>query len=90
MDFRETLKRYHISPLQYDDGVELNEIDYNSLFVILQKYFFAKNMLDSSRVPQIPDNLKHKAEVRCKKALLAPDLEDLMDILMEQEGGNVL
>ena len=90
MDFRETLKRYHISPLRYEDGTELNEIDYGSFFMVLQKYYFAKNMLDSFRIPQIPENLKHKVEVRCKKALLAPDLEDLMDILMEQEGGNVL
>ena len=90
MDFRETLKRYHISPLQYEDGTELNEIDYGSLFMVLQKYYFAKNMLESTRIPQISENLKHKVEVRCKKALLSPDFEDLMDILMEQEGGNVL
>lgn len=83
MDFKEILKRYHISPLKYDDGSELNEQDYSQLYLILQKYYFAKVECGITRVPQIPDYLKTKVASLKKRSLLDVTLEDIMDILME-------
>ena len=42
MNFKEILQRYHVSPLQYDDGVELQESDYVDLYVVLMKYYFIR------------------------------------------------
>ena len=91
MDFKETLQRYHISPLQYDDGTELNEKDYNELATVLLKYYYAKQLLGSCfKMPKIPDTLMKRANQHIKRSLLEVDLESIMDVLMEQTGGNVL
>lgn len=91
MDFKETLQRYHISPLQYDDGTELNEKDYNELATVLLKYYYAKQLMGNSfKMPKIPDNLMKRANQHIKRSLLEVDLESIMDVLMEQNGGNVL
>lgn len=90
MNVKEILQRYHVSPLQYDDGVELQESDYVDLYVLLMKYYFVKQRLGSGRVPKIPDNLINKVESHCKRSLLPITEEDCLDILMEQTGGKVL
>lgn len=88
MDFKDILKRYHISPLQYDDGTELNESDYNSLYIILSKYY-AVNSYVGKRTPKLEDYSK-KIENHCKRCLIEPDVDEVMDILMGQTGGTVL
>lgn len=90
MEFKEILQRYHISPLRFDDGVELSERDYFDLAVILQKYYLAKKMTGSTRIPKIPDNLVEKTQKNFKRSLLPMEVENIMDMLMEQTGGNVL
>ena len=90
MEFREILKRYHVSPLKYDDDVELSESDYNSLFNILSKYYAAKEYL-GCRVPKIDVNtVRNKIENYCKRAVIPPTVEEIMDILMNQNKGAVL
>lgn len=91
MNFKETLQRYHISPLRYGDGVELEEKDYFSLATMLMKYFYGRQLLsDSTKVPKIPEVLAKRCSDHVKRSLLDVDLESIMDILMEQEGGSVL
>lgn len=90
MDVKELLQRYHIAPLQYDDGTVLEEKDYFTLSNFLLKYYYAKKMVGSNKIPRIQDNLIGKVERHCKRCLFEITIEDLMDILMEQEGGNVL
>jgi len=90
MEFREILKRYHISPLKYDDDTELSESDYGFLFSILSKYYIAKQCL-GNRVPKIDEEgMRNKIENYCKRTLVLPEIEDLMDILMNQNKGAVL
>ena len=90
MDFREVLRRYHISPLQYDDGVLLDEKDYYDLAVLLMKYYYSKQKLGcNSRIPKIPEALQKKVENHMKRSLFEVDIESIMDVLMEQ-GGNVI
>ena len=44
MTFKKILMRYHISPLTYENGEQLEEKDYTDLFKILQKYFAIKQI----------------------------------------------
>ena len=86
MCFKEILKRYHISPLQYEDGVELGERDYFSLFVILQKYYTIKSMNDEKfKVPIIDESLIMKVQKDKEKSLLPLTDEEQMDIIMQQK-----
>lgn len=84
------MQRYHISPLKYDDGTELEEKDYFNLGTVLLKYYYGKQLLQDTRVPRIPDGLAKKAADHMKRSLLGVDFEGIMDILMEQQGGIVL
>lgn len=91
MDIKETLKRYHISPLRYEDGTELSEKDYISLFEFMTKYFYAKNTLSENKKSySIPENLINQVERLQKFALIPASFDDVMDILMEQTGGQVI
>ena len=90
MDFRETLRRYHISPLQYENGQELTENDYSQLFGILQKYYYAKTMCGYTRTPVIPENLKNRVINLQKRSLFDLTSEEIMDTLMEFEGEKVI
>ena len=89
-EFREILKRYHISPLKYDDDVELSESDYGFLFAILSKYYVAKQQL-GCRVPKVDEtSIRNKIENYCKRTIIPPTIEELMDVLMNQNKGVVL
>jgi len=91
MDFKETLQRYHISPLQYDDGVELQEKDYYELATVLLKYYYSKQLMGNTcKIPKIPEPLAKRANQHIKRSLLDVDLESIMDVLMEQTGGKVI
>lgn len=89
-EFKELLQRYHISPLQYQDGTELNESDYFNLAEMLLKYYYSRNIMNCTKIPKISDNLRKKVTSHCQRSLLGFELEDLMDILMEQNGGMVI
>lgn len=90
MNFKETLQRYHISPLQYANGEALNEKDYVELYLILTKYFTAQNIVFNSKVPEVNNNLLEKVASNYKRSLIKPDVEDVMDALMEQKGELVI
>ena len=90
MNFKETLQRYHISPLQYGNGETLNEKDYVELYLILTKYFTAQNIVLNSKVPEVNNNLLEKVASNYKRSLIKPDVEDVMDALMEQKGELVI
>lgn len=90
MNFKETLQRYHISPLQYGNGETLNEKDYVELYLILTKYFTAQNIVFNSKVPEVNNNLLEKVASNYKRSLIKPDVEDVMDALMEQKGELVI
>ena len=90
MDFKDILQRYHISPLKYDDNTLLTESDYFELSNMLLKYYYSKKILGCQKLPKISDKLINRVDNHCKRSLLDIELTDLMDILMEQEGGNVL
>ena len=90
MNVTELLRRYHIAPLKYEDGVELTDKDYFDLAGFLIRYFHAKKVMGFSKTPHIPDNLISRVERYMKQCLLDITIEDIMDILMEQKGGNVI
>ena len=86
MCFKEILKRYHISPLQYEDGVELGERDYYSLFLILQKYYTIKELNDEKfTMPVVDKSLITKVQKDKEKSLLPLSEEEQMDIIMQQK-----
>lgn len=90
MCFKEILQRYHIAPLKYDDGVELEERDYVNLFTILSKYFTIKQKVEGCNLPVIKEHLIAKVESAIKNSLVPFEPEELMDILMEQTTKEVL
>ncbi|MBR6401841.1 MAG: hypothetical protein IKS48_00490 [Eubacterium sp.] len=91
MCFKEMLKRYHISPLQYADGEELSERDYFSLFTILQKYYTIKSMNDEKfNIPFVDKALIDKVSRNKEKSLIPLSDEECMDILMKQNIKEVL
>lgn len=86
MCFKEILKRYHVSPLQYEDGVELDERDYYSLFLILQKYYTIKELNDEKfKMPAVDEFLINKVQKDKEKSLLPLTDEECMDIIMNQK-----
>ena len=90
MNFKETLERYHVSPLKYSDGTELNEKDYKDLYILLLKYFTAQRIVSKNKMPEINSEIVSKAEQNYSRALIKQNFEDIMDCLMEQKGGLVL
>ena len=89
MEFKDILRRYHISPLQYDDGVELNESDYNTLYQILTKYYMVNSHLNK-RVPKVDSTIDKKIENYLTRSLIPLETEEIMDILMEQTDSKVI
>ena len=86
MQFKDILKRYHISPLRYEDNSELSERDYYSLFVFLQKYYMIKSITDNKfKMPVIDDSLIQKVIKSMEKSLLPLSEEECLDILMNQK-----
>ena len=86
MCFKEILKRYHVSPLKYDDNTELGERDYFSLFVILQKYYTIKALNDEKfKIPVVDESLIVKVQKDKEKSLLPLSEEEQMDIIMQQK-----
>ena len=85
MCFKEILRRYHISPLKYEDNEELSERDYFSLFIILQKYYTIKAMNDEKfKIPVVDESLIVKVQKDKEKSLLPLSDEECMDVLMRQ------
>ena len=86
MQFREILKRYHVSPLKYEDNSELNERDYLSLFTLLQKYFCIKSIFDESfEMPSVSKESMDKVKRCAEKSLLPLTEEECLDILTRQK-----
>ena len=85
MCFKDILKRYHISPLKYDDNEELSERDYFSLYTILQKYYTIKALNDDKfKIPSVDEVLVQKVIKDKNKSLIPLTDEEQMDILMKQ------
>ena len=91
MQFKDVLKRYHISPLQYEDNTELNERDYYSLFVFLQKYYTIKALTDNKfKMPVVDDVSVQKVIKNKEKSLLPLSEEECLDMLMNQKTKEVV
>lgn len=86
MCFKEILKRYHISPLKYEDNVELGERDYFSLFTVLQKYYTIKALNDEKfKMPFVDESLIKKVIKDKGKSFIPLSDEEQMDIIMQQK-----
>lgn len=90
MKFEDVLKRYHISPLQYEDGTLLRENDYIDLLKILNKYAYVKSKTGTDFKFLVPATLMKKIEFAEKNTLIPISEEDMMDILMEQNSNSVI
>lgn len=90
MQFKDVLMSYHVSPLMYDDGVLLDERDYNDLFMLLLKYYTAKYYTDGSKIPSIPDGLIDKVKRNIKNSLIPFTDKELLDILTEQNRKEII
>ena len=88
MKFTDVLKRYHISPLKYEDDRFLVERDYVDLFKILIKYFVIKSSYED--VKKLFDELNRKKEFVLKNTLLDLSEEELIDVLMGQNTNVVI
>ncbi len=88
MKFTDVLKRYHISPLKYEDDRMLVEKDYIDLFKILTKYFVMKFSYED--IKKMFDELNKKKEFVLKNILLDLSEEELIDILMGQNTSVVI
>lgn len=82
MKFVDVLKRYHVSPLKYEDDRILVEKDYMDLFKMLMKYFVMKSSYDDMK--KILDELSKKKEFTLKNILLELSEEEMIDVLMGQ------
>ena len=78
MKFKEILSRYHISPLMYQDGVELDEKDYRDLYKILTKYYYIKDELYS-----VDEQLIKRLNYNMQNSIMSLEPEEKMDVLME-------
>ena len=85
MKFEDVLRRYHISPLTYDDGSSLKENDYINLLKMLYKYAFVKNKFGANIHLDIGESLLAKLSFVEKNSLIPLGEEEFMDILMEQK-----
>ena len=82
MKFTDVLKRYHVSPLKYEDDRILVEKDYVDLFKMLMKYFVMKSSYEDMK--KIFDELSKKKEFTLKNILLELSEEEMIDVLMGQ------
>ena len=90
MIFNDVLRLYHISPLHYDDGSELSEKDYVSLFNILSKYFLMKKYFKDDVLKNHLEDINKKIEFLQKNSLIAITEEEVMNILMDMDEKLVL
>ena len=90
MKFTDCLKRYHISPLNYNDGTELDERDYLELYKMLHRYFEMKELLLIKEKWQIDEYILDKIRATIKNSLIPMEEQDVMDILMEQKTNIVI
>ena len=88
MTFKDMLKRYHISPLQYQDGVELEEKDYNDLYKMMLRYYAVRKLTEDYEPPKIDKTLVEKMNKNFKSSLIPFEPEELFDILMIKRGVN--
>lgn len=86
MTFKDMLKRYHISPLQYQDGVELEEKDYNDLYKMMLRYYAVRKLTEDYEPPKIDKTLVEKMNKNFKSSLIPFEPEELFDILMIKKG----
>ena len=86
MMFKDILKRYHISPLQYNDGVELEEKDYNDLYKMLLRYYAVRRLTENYEPPKIDKTLVDKMNKNFESSLIPFEPEELFDILMSKKG----
>lgn len=86
MTFKDMLKRYHISPLQYQDGLELEEKDYNDLYKMLLRYYAVRSLTENYEPPKIDKTLVEKMNKCFKSSLIPFEPEELFDILMIKKG----
>ena len=84
--FKDILKRYHISPLQYNDGVELEEKDYNDLYKMLLRYYAVRKLTENYEPPKIDKTLLDKMNKNFESSLIPFEPEELFDILMSKKG----
>ena len=90
MKFVDVLRRYHISPLKYDDDVLLQEKDYMCLLKMLVKYAEMKKQFGPGINYEVDPRLFRKVEALKKNALFEPEEADVMDCLMEQTDSSVV
>ena len=83
MNFQDVLKRYHISPLKYEDNVLLNEKDYKDLYKMLTRYFVIKGVSWNFLIQETND-LQKKVERIFNNTLIPFTEEEMMDILTDQ------
>ena len=86
MTFKDMLKRYHISPLQYQDGVELEEKDYNDLYKMMLRYYAVRKLTENYEAPKIDKTLVDKMNKSFESSLIPFEPEELFDILMIKKG----
>ena len=84
--FKDILKRYHISPLQYNDGVEVEEKDYNDLYKMLIRYYAVRKLTENYEPPKIDKTLLDKMNKNFESSLIPFEPEELFDILMSKKG----
>ena len=90
MNFAEVLRRYHIEPLSYGDGMPLQEKDYLDLLKLLVKYEAMKAEFGAAINYQVEPRLLRKVESLKKNSLIEPEEADVMDCLMEQNNAAVV
>lgn len=81
--FTEQLKRYHISPLQYDNGLYLNEEDYKILYSLLQAYFVSQENVKHIKSPGMNCDEITRVKRNEMSRIIKSSVEDLMDEILD-------
>ena len=92
MKFKDCLRRYHIFPLQYEDGTELEENDYVELHKMLVNYTLVDEMLShKSRFTYVPDEkLVDKVNFLKNNSVLEFDGFEALDVLNGFENDSII
>lgn len=90
MEFKKVLERYHISPLKYDDGVELSEKDYDILFKMFEKVKALEEFFKSGTIPEKLSVEFNKLNSIKKNSLFELSDEECLDIIMNKNSQEVL
>lgn len=94
MEFKNVLRHYHVAPLQYEDGVELNDKDYKILFDMYERYQCVIFILQNEPIPeyfQIKYNeLLMKIKSIQMNSIFPLTEEEIIDIIMEKNDLEVL